>query len=403
MTGPATAALELRESPSRSAPSSRSARAPSTLDGGSIHALVGENGAGKSTLVKIIAGLYQPRRRRFRLDGEAVDFRSTAQSKAAGIAVIYQEPTLFPDLSVTENIFMGRQPQRPRRAHRPQGDARRGERALRPARRAHRPATAPPRASRSPTSRSSRSPRPSRSTPACSSWTSRPPRSAASRSSGSSRSPAACATRAARCSSSRTASTRSSRSATPSRSCATASTSPPTPIAETTRRRARARRWSAARSRDLFPKTAGRDRRRRARGRRAHQRRRVPRHHLHGARRRDRRPRRPRRRRPQRGRPRRLRRRPATTPGTVRLDGRGAAHGQPAGRDRAGLALVPEDRRKQGLVLDELVARNVARAIRAPLAHGRPAHRRAPRTAPPARGPAGSRSRPRARQPTPAR
>ncbi|PSL37445.1 monosaccharide ABC transporter ATP-binding protein (CUT2 family) [Labedella gwakjiensis] len=76
----------------------------------SIHALVGENGAGKSTLVKIIAGLYQRDAGDFTLDGRTVDFSSTAQSKAAGIAVIYQEPTLFPDLSVTENIFMGRQP-----------------------------------------------------------------------------------------------------------------------------------------------------------------------------------------------------------------------------------------------------------------------------------------------------
>ena len=81
-----------------------------TLDAGSIHALIGENGAGKSTLVKIIAGLYRRDAGDFRLAGEPVDFTSTAQSKAAGIAVIYQEPTLFPDLSVTENIFMGRQP-----------------------------------------------------------------------------------------------------------------------------------------------------------------------------------------------------------------------------------------------------------------------------------------------------
>ncbi len=82
------------------------------LHSGSIHALVGENGAGKSTLVKIIAGLYQRDSGDFTLEGTSVDFTSTAQSKAAGIAVIYQEPTLFPDLSVTENIFMGRQPTR---------------------------------------------------------------------------------------------------------------------------------------------------------------------------------------------------------------------------------------------------------------------------------------------------
>jgi rhamnose transport system ATP-binding protein len=76
---------------------------------GSIHALVGENGAGKSTLVKIAAGVYRRDGGEMRLGGEVVDFGSTAESMAAGIAVIYQEPTLFPDLSVTENIFMGRQ------------------------------------------------------------------------------------------------------------------------------------------------------------------------------------------------------------------------------------------------------------------------------------------------------
>ena len=77
---------------------------------GSIHGLVGENGAGKSTLVKIVAGVHRRDAGTFRFHGEDVDFGSTSASKAAGIAVIYQEPTLFPDLSVTENIFMGRQP-----------------------------------------------------------------------------------------------------------------------------------------------------------------------------------------------------------------------------------------------------------------------------------------------------
>ena len=77
---------------------------------GSIHALVGENGAGKSTLVKIGAGVHRRDSGDLLLGGRSVDFSSTAASKALGIAVIYQEPTLFPDLSVTENIFMGRQP-----------------------------------------------------------------------------------------------------------------------------------------------------------------------------------------------------------------------------------------------------------------------------------------------------
>ena len=85
-------------------------RADLELHAGSIHALVGENGAGKSTLVKIMAGLYRRDAGTFEMEGRPVDFRTTAEAKAAGIAVIYQEPTLFPDLSVTENVFMGRQP-----------------------------------------------------------------------------------------------------------------------------------------------------------------------------------------------------------------------------------------------------------------------------------------------------
>lgn len=81
-----------------------------SLRPGAIHALMGENGAGKSTLVKVIAGLHQPDGGAMTLDGEIVVFDSTAQSKDAGIAVVYQEPTLLPDLSVMENIFMGRLP-----------------------------------------------------------------------------------------------------------------------------------------------------------------------------------------------------------------------------------------------------------------------------------------------------
>lgn len=80
-----------------------------SVHAGSIHALIGENGAGKSTLVKVVAGVHRRDAGTFELGGEPVDFSSTADSKQSGIAVIYQEPTLFPDLSVTENIFMGRQ------------------------------------------------------------------------------------------------------------------------------------------------------------------------------------------------------------------------------------------------------------------------------------------------------
>lgn len=80
------------------------------LRAGEAHALVGENGAGKSTLVKILAGVHGPDSGQVLLDGRPVTLDSPAAARAAGIAVIYQEPTLFPDLSVAENIFMGRQP-----------------------------------------------------------------------------------------------------------------------------------------------------------------------------------------------------------------------------------------------------------------------------------------------------
>ena len=80
------------------------------LFGGEVHGLVGENGAGKSTLVKILAGVHRPDAGRLMLDGEEAIFDNAKQSQAAGIAIIFQEPTLFPDLSVAENIFVGAQP-----------------------------------------------------------------------------------------------------------------------------------------------------------------------------------------------------------------------------------------------------------------------------------------------------
>ena len=77
---------------------------------GEAHALLGENGAGKSTLVKILAGVHRPDSGRILLDGNEVSFTGPAASQAAGISIIYQEATLFPDLTVAENIFIGRQP-----------------------------------------------------------------------------------------------------------------------------------------------------------------------------------------------------------------------------------------------------------------------------------------------------
>jgi rhamnose transport system ATP-binding protein len=81
-----------------------------SLRRGEAHALLGENGAGKSTLVKILAGVLAPDSGRMLLDGEEISLSGPAAARAAGIAIIYQEPLLFPDLSIAENIFIGRQP-----------------------------------------------------------------------------------------------------------------------------------------------------------------------------------------------------------------------------------------------------------------------------------------------------
>ena len=80
-----------------------------TLYPGEVHALLGENGAGKSTLIKIITGVYQPDRGEILLAGKPVTIRSAAEAQRLGVAAIYQEPLLFPDLTVAENIFVSHQ------------------------------------------------------------------------------------------------------------------------------------------------------------------------------------------------------------------------------------------------------------------------------------------------------
>jgi rhamnose transport system ATP-binding protein len=77
------------------------------LAGGEVHALVGENGAGKSTLIKIITGAVSPDRGEIRLRGELLEQNSPAKARSLGIAAIYQQPALFPDLTVAENIALG--------------------------------------------------------------------------------------------------------------------------------------------------------------------------------------------------------------------------------------------------------------------------------------------------------
>lgn len=79
---------------------------------GSVHALVGENGAGKSTLIKVLAGAEVSDSGAVEIDGERRTFSSTADAIEAGIATVYQEPQLFGELTVAENIFIGRERRR---------------------------------------------------------------------------------------------------------------------------------------------------------------------------------------------------------------------------------------------------------------------------------------------------
>ena len=79
---------------------------------GEVHALLGENGTGKSTLIKVISGVYHADAGEIRIDGRPVSIRNPHRAQALGISTIFQEFTLAPDMTVAENIFLGREPLR---------------------------------------------------------------------------------------------------------------------------------------------------------------------------------------------------------------------------------------------------------------------------------------------------
>ena len=79
------------------------------ISSGQVVALVGENGAGKSTLVKILAGVHSPDEGRLEIDGQKLELPSPQEAHAVGISVIHQHLSLVPNLSVTENMFLGRE------------------------------------------------------------------------------------------------------------------------------------------------------------------------------------------------------------------------------------------------------------------------------------------------------
>ena len=76
---------------------------------GTIHALVGENGAGKSTLMKILNGIYSPDRGKIKFDGKEVEIKTPHDAIETGISMIHQELTPIPEMTIAENIFLGRE------------------------------------------------------------------------------------------------------------------------------------------------------------------------------------------------------------------------------------------------------------------------------------------------------
>ena len=107
-----TPVIELRGITKRFGPVEVLSDVDLSLHAGRVHSLAGENGAGKSTLVKILGGIHQPDSGRILKDGADTTILGAADARHQGIAVIHQHPAVFPDLSVAENVFVGRQPLR---------------------------------------------------------------------------------------------------------------------------------------------------------------------------------------------------------------------------------------------------------------------------------------------------
>ncbi len=102
----ATPALEMRDVSKRFDATQALDKVSLVLYPGEVHALLGENGAGKSTLIKIMTGIYQPDDGQIFCEGQPVQIENAAVAQQLGIAAIYQEPRIFPDLNVAENIFI---------------------------------------------------------------------------------------------------------------------------------------------------------------------------------------------------------------------------------------------------------------------------------------------------------
>ena len=103
----ASPVLEMRDISKRFGATQALSAVSMQLRRGEVHALLGENGAGKSTLIKIMTGVQSPDTGEMLLDGQPISLHSSQDAQRYGIAAMYQEPMIFPDLSVAENIFIG--------------------------------------------------------------------------------------------------------------------------------------------------------------------------------------------------------------------------------------------------------------------------------------------------------